>query len=263
MQHKHVAYLIYGVIAAAFLFVGAIVVFFLGYQLAIYQTANNDTWFPHFNIAGNQGNCGIYSGVDSSAPNSCVCNGCAIAAKPVIYLYPSHTENVHVTLNFPAGFSATVPSYNKQSGWNVSARPDGSLTNITDGKTYPYLYWEGNPAPFSFDMHDGFVVAGGQTTAFLNKELTAIGLNQSEKADFISYWAPKLQANKYTLIHFAGSEYTDVAKLSITPNPDSLLRVFMVEKPLESPVKVTPQTFPAFHRDGFTAVEWGGTVLSP
>ncbi len=263
MEHKHIAYLIYGIIVAAFLFVGAIVIFFLGYQLAIYQTANNDTWFPHFNITGNQGDCGAYGSDYSSSSDCCPEADCAIADKPVIYLYPTHTENIHVTLNFPAGFSATVPSYNKQSGWNVTAQPNGRLTDTADGKTYPYLYWEGNPQPFSFDMNDGFVVAGGQTTAFLDKELAAIGLNQTEKAGFISYWAPKLEANKYTLIHFAGSEYTNVAKLSIAPSPDSLLRVFMVEKPLEQPVKVTPQSFPVFHRTGFTAVEWGGTVLAP
>jgi len=257
MNHKHTAYLVYGLIALAFIIVGGIAVFFAGYQLGIYQEANNDTVLPHFNVTGPS-----YPACTGGL-GCCGDTGCSIAEKPVIYLYPTQAEKVNVKLDFPTGFSATTPAYSNQSGWNITAQPNGALTNLSDGASYPYLYWEGNPAPFAFDMHKGFVVAGDQTTAFLNKELTTIGLNQNEKAEFISYWAPKLQANKYTLIHFAGSEYTDVAKLSITPSPNSLLRVFMAEEPLNSPVKVTPQTFPTFHRNGFTAVEWGGTVLSP
>jgi len=257
MNHKHTAYLIYALIALGFIIVGGIVAFFAGYQLAIYQETNNDTLLPHFNVSSplNPG-CGGGLGCCGDA-------NCPVALKPVIYLYPTHTEKVNVKLAFPTGFSITAPAYNNESGWNVMAQPDGTLTNLNDSMTYPYLYWEGNPAPFSFNMHEGFVVAGDQTEAFLNKELATLGLNQNEKAAFISYWAPKLQANKYSLLHFAGSEYTNVAKLSITPSPIALLRVFMAEEPLSSPIKVTPQSFPTFHRSGFTAVEWGGTVLPP
>lgn len=68
-------------------------------------------------------------------------------------------------------------------------------------------------------------------------------------------------ANKYNLIHFAGKEYTDYAKLTISPQPDSTLRVLMVFEPLQQPVSVRPQSFPKFQRNGFTAVEWGGTEL--
>jgi len=46
------------------------------------------------------------------------------------------------------------------------------------------------------------------------------------------YWYPKLQDYQYVQIRFAGDEYTQLAKLNITPTPDSILRVFMVAKPL-------------------------------
>jgi len=257
MSNKHAAYLVYAMIALAFILVGSLVVFFAGYQLAVYQETNGDKLLPHINVTSNPSgtNCGVSYAV------GCCADECPVAAKPVIYLYPRQTEKVNVKLSFPTGFSASAPAYNQQLGWNVIAQPDGTLTNISDGATYPYLYWEGNPAPFKFDMSQGFVVPGDQSAAFLTKELAVIGLNKNETAAFLAYWAPKLQPNKYTLIHFASTDYTDVAKLFITPKPDSLLRVFMAEEPLSSPVKVTPQPFPSFQRKGFTAVEWGGTVL--
>jgi hypothetical protein len=186
---------------------------------------------------------------------------CADADKPVIYLYPDHAENVNVKLDYPTGFSASIPTYNTSTGWNVLAQPDGTLTNLSNGVDYPYLYWEGNPKEYNFDLSSGFVIKGSDTAAFLSKELAIIGLNKSESSAFLQYWVPRMQHNKYTLIHFAGSDYTSVAKLTISPKPDSLLRVFMVEEPLAKPVNVTPQTFTTFKRTGFTAVEWGGTVL--
>jgi hypothetical protein len=201
-----------------------------------------------------------YNMPDSSdATNMALCGG---ALKPVIYLYPTHPEKVNVKLSYPTGLATTTPAYNPGEGWNVMAQPNGLLTNLVDGKAYPYLYWEGNEDSFNFNMSDGFVVPGKDSAAFLKKELPVIGLDKSEITAFMQFWLPKMEANKYTLVHFAGSDYTDMAKLTITPKPTSLLRVFMAIQAVNSPVKVTPQTFPTFHRTGFTAVEWGGTILS-
>jgi len=231
-------------------------VFFAGYQLAIYQEAKGDNLLPHIVVNNAQTNC------NSMLQDCCPGINCfPTIDKPVIYLYPSHAEIVNVKVFPPTGFSTSIPFYNQQNGWNVIAKPDGTLTNLSEGTTYPYLYWEGNPAKFNFDMTKGFVVQGNQTKVFLTKELTQIGLNNSEISSFLEYWVPRMQNNKYTLIHFASSDYTDLVKLSINPKPDSLLRVFMVEEPLNQPVKTIPQSFSTFHRYGFTAVEWGGTEL--
>lgn len=186
---------------------------------------------------------------------------CGHSLKPAIYLYPTHTEHVNVKVNWPTGLEKTIPTYDPNDGWNVIAQPDGSITNIADGKVYPYLYWEGNKDRLNFDMSQGFVIPGKDTAAFLKQELPIIGLNNNEINGFLQYWVPKMENNKYSLIHFAGSEYTNMAPLTITPKPDSVLRVFMAEEPINSPVKVTPQHFTTFVRTGFTVVEWGGSVL--
>lgn len=204
----------------------------------------------------NSGGCG-----QSPGGLAYPCGGGNGVYKPVVYLYPTKTEQVSVQVTYPAGFSYTYPTYNLASGWQVLATPSGTMTNLADNKQYPYLIWEGNPAPIKWDMSTGFVVPGDQTNEFLHQELPIIGLSPAETDAFIAYWQPKMVGNKYNLIHFAGKEYTDYAKLTVSPKPDSELRVLMAFEPLKKPAQVTPQTFSGFKRAGFTVVEWGGTEL--
>ena len=70
-----------------------------------------------------------------------------------------------------------------------------------------------------------------------------------------------MEVNEYNLISFQSEIYTDNAQLTISPSPDSLLRVFMAWKPVNEPVEITPQTFEPFMREGFTAIEWGGSEI--
>ena len=68
-----------------------------------------------------------------------------------------------------------------------------------------------------------------------------------------------MKNSKYNLIHFADKQYTDDAPLTINPKPDSVLRVFMVYKPLDEKIKIEEQEIKPFERSGFTVIEWGGT----
>lgn len=174
--------------------------------------------------------------------------------KPVIYLYPERETEVTVRLDYAGRLTCTYPTYN--GGWRVLAHPDGTLTDER-GQTYSYLYWEGvNGA--EYDFSEGFCVAGSDTAAFLEDALSRLGLNRREANEFIVYWLPRMEANPYNLIAFQSDAYTDTAKLSIEPAPDTLLRVFMAWKPLENAVNVPPQSLVSPERTGFTAVEWGG-----
>ena len=174
--------------------------------------------------------------------------------KPVLYLYPEETTEVAVKLDLPGELTCTYPAYN--NGWTVTAAPDGTLTDES-GQTYSYLYWEGETAT-EYDLSEGFCVAGTDTAAFLEDALAQLGLTRREANEFIVYWLPQMEDNPYNLITFQQEAYTKAAKLTVTPAPDSVLRVFMTWKPLESPVDLTAQTLPAFDRHGFTVVEWGG-----
>ena len=157
---------------------------------------------------------------------------------------------------------SSYPTYNSEiKGWNVTAFPDGKIINKADNREYSYLFWEGKNANVKYDLSKGFVVEGKDTMNFLQEKLAKIGLTPKEYNEFIVYWLPKMQDNKYNLIHFAGKEYTDIAKLEVTPKPDSVLRVFMVYKSLKEKIDVKAQETMPFVRKGFSVVEWGGSEL--
>lgn len=134
------------------------------------------------------------------------------------------------------------------------------MINIEDGREYSYLYWEGRSKE-EWEMSEGFVVKGEDTKEFLQEKLEYMGLTAKEYNEFIVYWLPKLQENKYNLIYFAGEEYDENAKLEITPTPDSILRVMMVYKPLDKPIEIKEQKLEKWERKGFAVVEWGGTEV--
>lgn len=185
--------------------------------------------------------------------------GFGLPEKPVIYLYPTKKEQVSVQLDYSGTVTDAYPQFDDQKSqiWNVVAFPDGHLINSSDDKEYSYLFWEGLDN-HQYDLSTGFVAKGSDTASFLQDQLAKMGLQPKEYNEFIVYWLPKMQHNPYNLIHFAETEYTDLAKLNILPKPDSLLRIFMVYKPLDYPIAIQPQSFPIFERKGFVVVEWGG-----
>lgn len=175
-------------------------------------------------------------------------------AKPVIYLYPEEKRDVSVKLDYDGELTCTYPAYN--DGWSVTACPDGTLTDSA-GQTYNYLYWEGMNN-IDYDFSQGYCVAGSDTAAFLEDALARLGLTRREANEFIVYWLPLMQENPYNLIAFQTDVYTQAARLTIDPAPDTLLRVFMAWKSLDSAVDIPPQDLTAPQRTGFTVVEWGG-----
>ena len=176
-------------------------------------------------------------------------------AKPVIYLYPREETNVDVMLDYDGRLTCTYPKYT--GGWSVTARPDGTLTDGA-GQSYNYLYWEGEDRN-EYDFSRGFCVAGADSAAFLEDALARLGLTRREANEFIVFWLPQLEENPYNLIAFQTDAYTDHARLTVTPEPDTVLRVFMAWKPLDASVEIEAQPLTAPTREGFTLVEWGGS----
>ncbi|NMD37675.1 MAG: hypothetical protein GYA87_03215 [Christensenellaceae bacterium] len=179
--------------------------------------------------------------------------------KPVIYLYPENEIEVEVSLDYAGQITHIYPAFNHDNTWKVTAKPDGSLFDENTQRQYKYLFWEGiYNRKWNFDS--GFVVKGADIIPFLEKKLEILGLNHAEMNDFITYWYPKLSENEYNLIHFDFEEYTNIAKLNITPNPDSLIRVFMLAQKIDAPIDIPPQELSTPTRTGFVAVEWGGSI---
>lgn len=180
-------------------------------------------------------------------------------AKPIIYLYPETTEEVSVYLGKPENLTCTYPKYD--NGWNVLAEPNGNLIDLKNGRSLYGLYWEG----ISNSLHntdEGFCVKGEDTIDFLEEKLEVLGLNEREANEFIIYWLPKLESNKYNYIRFQTvEEINENMPLTIVPTPDSVIRVVMEYKPFAYPIDVKEQELFKPIRDGFVAVEWGGCEL--
>ena len=178
--------------------------------------------------------------------------------KPVIYLYPVRTTDVNVRVTLDNGrFTQCIPEGN--GAWNVTAHPDGRLSDKATGESYDYIFWESTDNT-EYDWSQGYVVKGCESEAFLLKILPEIGLNTKEYTEFIDYWLPRLEKNKYNLITSTNC-YTDSVKMDISPEPDSVLRVFMAFKKVDGPVSVESPKIEPFERKGFTVVEWGGAEV--
>ncbi len=179
--------------------------------------------------------------------------------KPVIYVYPEKTKQVSITLDLKGSLGFTYPKYNK--GWNFIADSDGTIH--INNKKYNYLFWEGTSDILTekINWNEGFIVNQNNLVNFFEEKLSKMGLKSNEIQDFITYWYPKMLINENNYIHFIFNEaFNEYAKLTVSPKPDKMFRVFMIWSKVEQQEKpeVIEQTIQSFTRSGFSIVEWGG-----
>ena len=182
-----------------------------------------------------------------------------VAYKPIIYLYPKEKIDVEIKLLKPEILTTTYPKY--KDNWEVTAYPNGNLVDKQTKRNLYGLYWEGKNT-YSKEEKEGYVVKGKNTIKFLENTLNELGLNEREANEFIIYWLPELEHNKYNYIHFASIEtINNIMPLEVNPNPDTIIRVLKEYKPLDKPIKIQKQKIKKPQRKGFTIVEWGGTQI--
>ena len=179
--------------------------------------------------------------------------------KPIIYLYPTEKTELTITLGKPDNLTTSYPKY--KNGWTVIANPNGTLIDTNTGKELYSLYWEGkHTEPIKLDK--GFIIEGDKVLEFLEEKLPILGLNSKESEEFIIYWLPELQKNKYNYIRFASmEEINNNMPLKLSKKPDTMIRILMQYKKLNEPIKVSEQELKQVNRIGFTVVEWGGTKI--
>ena len=180
--------------------------------------------------------------------------GLAECGKPVIYLYPTQAETVSVKVG--ATITKSEPAYDR--GWQVFAEPSGKLT--VNNKVYDSLFWEGQGQVYPL-VDSGFVVAQKDLENTLRDQTLKLGLNQKESADFMAFWLPKMPKTPFVrLTWFGTNEVNKLAPLSITPKPDTIIRIFLDFQGLSQPITLKPQKLVAIPRQGFTVIEWGGLL---
>ncbi|WP_315583424.1 transcriptional initiation protein Tat [Actinomyces viscosus] len=190
--------------------------------------------------------------------------------KPVLYLYPSTTTDLSVSLDYKGTLTYTYPTPQTQADgavtWRVTASPDGDLTDAS-GRHYPSLFWEGE-GPATSTQEEGFVVHADAAAGFLEEKLSVLGLSQREAAEFITFWGPRIAERGSALITFATDEYARRAVYRFTDAssgadvvPDTFIRVYVLIGEVPQTPVPEQKLAPAPARTGFTAVEWGGAEL--
>ncbi len=183
-------------------------------------------------------------------------------AKPVIYLYPQHTELISVSVQSTGQVVVSDPHY-PQGGWkNVLAQPDGNL--YYNNKPYTELFYETDVTTFDKPQR-GIIIAKNNLKDNLNGILDQLGLQANEKEEFLSYWLPRLSQLNAPYIYFSiiDKQVKDtIDNVNISPKPDTQIEFIAYFKPVTNPEAydsslVLPQK-PV--RKGFVSVEWGGVI---
>lgn len=178
--------------------------------------------------------------------------------KPVIYLYPTKTTSVNVAVG--ANVTVSDPLY-PAGGWKkVVAQTDGTLSY--NGRSYDSLFWEGKGYGVYPDTSTvGSVVPQSKLLGTVRQQLAAQGLNAKETNDFMAFWSSRLPQTPYVkLTWLTTKQMNELAPLSISPMPQTAIRVFLDAEGLQKPVSLVPQSFSVPARQGFTVVEWGGLL---
>lgn len=187
----------------------------------------------------------------------------AVMRKPVIYLYPTTRTELTVDVKLAGTFTTQYPRTKRDGQWRVFAEPTGLLFDPATERKYGYLFWEGTPnAPFEVDLDQAFCVSRADAEDFLERAAGRFGLSDRERTDFVSYWLPHLEKNKHSVVQFLSDAALErFAHLTVTPSLDTTLRLFMIFKAVDAPVKTGNPNLSLKLRKGSCVVEWGGANL--
>ena len=177
--------------------------------------------------------------------------------KPAIYIYPEKSENYHVSLKFlnETHLTKSIPEYNE--GWKVFIDKTGKIDN-----KYDYLFYECALIK-NLEFSQGYCYSVKDLRAGIVFILDEIGLNKQEIKDFIEYWEDRFQEYPFYKIYpLINSEIDNFVELQVSPQPDSVLRVWLYFEGCESKEQLSTPTFKKFERRKSVVVEWGGVMMN-
>ncbi len=182
---------------------------------------------------------------------------------PVIYLYPTVPTLVDVEISVPGHIYISEPSY-PEGGWkNVFAQPNGTLTY--QGKQYRDLYYETALSTNLQIPKNGILIPANQLRSKLTDYTQKLGLTPFESSEFVAYWLPHLNEINAPYFLFSvldSQEKERIDKVTVDPKPDTFIAFIAYFKPVYEYYTPPPLTLPEKPpaRNGFTVVEWGGTI---
>ena len=201
-------------------------------------------------------------------------DGEMMVKKPVIYCYSDQPIEATLTVIAKGEITFTYPG--NEPSWNVVVSPEG-MTNSADQRSYPYLFWEATTSHLELRKVDeeiySDVVEKNDVVDYFEIALTALGLNEKERTDFITFWAPQMLNSEHFLINWVIDEQCNavIGALNVEPKPDNFRRIYMLYAPvdkedisnyLSDKNSLGTDTVTPIQRNGFTVIEWGGAELN-
>lgn len=178
------------------------------------------------------------------------------AFSPLIYLYPTQTTDVELSIKSPI-ISAGIPL--KSNTWYIRALPNGTLTTA-NGKHHKFIPYEFLRSDFK-RPEKGMVIEKGKLEEYLKNDLwRKLGLTNSEVEDY--WWDTKgrVQNSPYYFVSLIERNEIDrVLPMEVNPKPDTIIRNMTYILPLSSKPNLTlqPLEITASERVGFTVLENG------
>lgn len=180
--------------------------------------------------------------------------------KPVIYFQSPQVRDFTLKVIPNEAFSFTYPAYD--TAWKGTVYPNGNID--IKGKTAPYLFWDSRQQFHFQKTSNGYYVEKKEVLSFLEKQLSDLGLSATEKADFITFWGPKMIRYESVFVQFYLHESCDqFATLHCDPKPEQINRIYIAFSEWDESFRsyLNPKEQTPFTRTGFNLLEWGGFEL--
>ncbi len=183
--------------------------------------------------------------------------------KPVIYLYSEKEEAFTLKIKTDAELQFMYPVYENE--WKGTTSADGTIQ--INGSGYPYLFWDAQ-LPIGrliLNWQHSDQILGEQTMQYLSTCLDNLGFNPKEKADFITYWGPRMQKMKYLQILWIQNEsVAKIASLDIAPKfvQNRIYIVFKeISELIDENLPLKSNTLTPINRSKNCLIEWGGIEI--
>jgi len=181
--------------------------------------------------------------------------------KPNIYIYGAGNKEINVRFTHASLLTKTIPEYVEE--WKVTMLDDDSHMD-SDGNEYDYLFYESITSTNFFDMSQGFYIDKDSREDDIRNILGQYGFNEQEINDFIEYWDDRLDEVDYIMYPQLTEIVDEAMPIVVLPEPEKVYRMWFVFDDVDSVTETQtqePEIIPIYH-DGYTLVEWGGTVVS-
>lgn len=187
------------------------------------------------------------------------CSMPVIVKKPAIYLYPIKEQEIRVKIQPKANnvIKHCIPPCGDELKLTVT--PEGKINRVLD-----YLYYEFHISEKVLLEDAGWIVRYDSLSSWFDSVLILFGLNSKEIKDFKEYWLSHLPPYPYYIIKPMPTSLIDkYIDVSISPQPDKFIRVFLWFQGTYAFRQLDIPSIPATERTGYIAVEWGGVLEEP